>query len=88
MTLKRKSLIRSRTHFFWYSLALVLSMLYIIKAKGILFFVGIMALFAAKVKFDVNKYLMWGAFTLGVYGYDFYVNNSAALATNSISPEL
>jgi hypothetical protein len=78
MTLKRKSLIRSRTHFLWYSLALVLSLLYILKAKGIIFFVSVIALFALKVKFDMNKYLMWGLFTLAVYGLEAYGSSAIA----------
>lgn len=67
MTLKRKSLIRARTHFFWYSLALVLSMIVIFQHKGLYYCVAIGGLFFLKVKFNLNKYLMWGAFTIGYY---------------------
>ncbi len=67
MTLKRKSLIRAKTHFFWYTLALVLSMIYILHAKGVIFCAAIVGLFALKVKFNLNKYLMWGVFTMCYY---------------------
>lgn len=67
MTLKRKSLIRARTHFFWYTLALVLSMIYILHVKGPIFVAAIGGLFYLKVKFNLNKYLMWAAFTIGYY---------------------
>lgn len=67
MTLKRKSLIRARTHLFWYTLALVISMAYILQIKGPLFVAAIGGLFVLKVKFNLNKYLMWAAFTIGYY---------------------
>eukprot|EP01034_Spumella_vulgaris_P029276 gene29276-36299_t len=67
MTLKRKSLIRARTHFFWYTLALVLSMVYIVHVKGVFFVAAIGGVFYLKVKTNLNKYLMWALFTLGYY---------------------
>lgn len=67
MTLKRKSLIRAKTHFFWYTLALVLSMAYILRAKGIFYFLAILGVFFIKVKTNMNKYVMWAAFTIGYY---------------------
>eukprot|EP01031_Cornospumella_fuschlensis_P036970 gene36970-44850_t len=91
MTLKRKSLIRARTHFFWYTLALVLSMIYILQVKGVLFVACIVGVFFLKVKFNLNKYLMWGVFTSAYYllsdslaGQGF----AAAPASNSTIAEL
>lgn len=67
MTLKRKSLIRSKTHFFWYGLALLLSMLDIYIIKGPIFCLVIAAVFYVKVKTNMNKYVMWTLFALGYY---------------------
>ena len=67
MTLKRKSLIRARTHFFWYTLALVLSMIYIWVVKGSIYSLGILFIFYLKVKFNLNKYIMWTCFVLIMY---------------------
>jgi ABC-type nickel/cobalt efflux system permease component RcnA len=72
MTLKRKSLIRARTHFFWYTLALVLSMIYIAHAKGPVHVLVVMALFYVKVKTNLNKYVMWSLFALGTYAVTDY----------------
>ena len=49
MTLKRKSLIRSRTHLFWYTLALFLSIFYIWQVKGWFFLAVVFFLFCLKV---------------------------------------
>lgn len=67
MTLKRKSLIRARTHFFWYSLALIFSMIYIFQVKGLYYSCLVFGLFVLKVKFNINKYLMWAVFSLSYY---------------------
>lgn len=67
MTLKRKSLIRSKTHFFWYSLALFLSMFDILMVKGAVFCLAVVVVFYFKVKFNLNKYWMWTAFAIGIY---------------------
>lgn len=90
MTLKRKSLIRARTHFFWYTLALVLSMIYILRVKGVVFVAAIVGLFALKVKFNLNKYLMWGVFTSAYYLLTDYMagQSMAAAGTNSTISEL
>lgn len=67
MTLKRKSLIRARTHFFWYSLALLLSMMYIWKAKGAMFFLTVVMMFILKIELNLNKYLMWFSYCCIMY---------------------
>jgi len=67
MTLKRKSLIRARTHFFWYTLALFLSMMYMWKVKGPTFFLTIGMLFILKIELNLNKYLMWFSYCGIVY---------------------
>lgn len=76
MTLKRKSLIRSKTHFFWYALALLLSMLDIYIIKGPMYCLVIGALFYVKVKTNMNKYVMWTLFALGYY----YVQDHGSVA--------
>jgi NAD/NADP transhydrogenase beta subunit len=42
-------------------------MAYITHVKGLLFVLAIGGLFFLKVKFNLNKYLMWAAFTIGYY---------------------
>ena len=81
MTLKRKSLIRARTHFFWYTLALVLSMIYIFHAKGFLHCLVVLGLFYVKVKTNMNKYVMWTLFALGTY----FVTDYLSLSSSSYS---
>jgi hypothetical protein len=83
MTLKRKSLIRARTHLFWYSLALVLSMYYILKVKGAIFCAAVVVLFAFKVKTNINKYAMWTGF---VFLYYFIMQRVSS--NKSLSSEL
>lgn len=77
MTLKRKSLIRSSSHLFWYSLALFLSLAYMWKAMGPMFFLKIAALFTLKIELNLNKYLMWGTYALVAYSA---VDSSALLS--------
>lgn len=90
MTLKRKSLIRAKTHFFWYTLALVFSMIYILKVKGALYCAGVGALFFLKIKFNLNKYLMWSVFTVAyyVYVYDRQHGIVSAAVGSAASQEL
>ncbi len=83
MTLKRKSLIRSKTHFFWYSLALFLSMLYILRVKGLVYCLVVAGVFALKVKFDLNKYMMWTVFALSYYAAtDYLAGNEWSILKN------
>ncbi len=67
MTLKRKSIIRSRTHVFWYTFALLLSMLYTWHVKGIWLFIEIAILFAIRIKFNMSKYTTWLIYALIKY---------------------
>ena len=78
MTLKRKSLIRARTHFFWYTLALVLSMIYIYHAKGLIHCLVVLGVFYVKVKTNMNKYLMWTLFAFGTYFITDYYSSTAS----------
>jgi len=59
MTLKRKSLIRLYSHAFWYTLALLLSVAYMIKAKGWFFLFMVMPVFFVRVKYNMPKYGIW-----------------------------
>jgi cytochrome b involved in lipid metabolism len=88
MTLKRKSLIRARTHLFWYTLALVISMIYILQIKGIAFVAAIGGLFYLKVKFNLNKYLMWAAFTIGYYLLMDRLRASGGVGSGIVTGEL
>jgi hypothetical protein len=72
MTLKRKSLIRTRTHFLWYTFALALSIMYIINVKGAPFVFLVFGVFCLKVRFDLNKYAMWSVFATLFYAAKDY----------------
>jgi hypothetical protein len=64
MTLKRKSLIRGRTHVLFYSLALLLSYSYSYYICGPRLFMEIAILFALRVYFNISKYPMWFLYAL------------------------
>lgn len=82
MTLKRKSLIRARTHLIWYTLALVLSMIYILQVKGFIHCLIVVGLFYVKVKTNMNKYVMWTLFALGTYFItDYYGGNNVDVSS-------
>jgi hypothetical protein len=67
MTLKRKSLIRWYSHAFWYSLALALSYFVMWSIKGSVFFLYPAGLFFLRVKFGVDKYILWAAYAFAFY---------------------
>lgn len=64
MTLKRKSIIRWKSHMFWYSLALLLSYGVIWNVKGWQFFAQMAVVFFFRVEFNMNKYVLWTAYAL------------------------
>jgi hypothetical protein len=67
MTLKRKSIIRWKSHMFWYSFALLLSYSVIWRTKGWQFFIQMAVVFFFRVNFNMNKYLLWTAYAATVY---------------------
>lgn len=68
MTLKRKSLIRWKTHMFWYSLSLVLSYYVMYLSMEPTFFLQMLVVFFFRVQFNMNKYLLWSSYA-AVYYY-------------------
>ena len=64
MTLKRKSIIRWKSHMIWYSFALLLSYIVIWRTKGTLFFIHMAVLFFFRCQFNMNKYLLWSCYVL------------------------
>lgn len=64
MTLKRKGLIKWYTYAFWYLSSLILSMYGMTLYRSTTFFVVILFLFSLRVKFNVNKYVLWSAFVM------------------------
>ena len=70
MTLKRKSIIRWKSHMFWYSFALALSYSVIWKAKGSAFFASMAIAFFVRT-WNVNKYAIW--ITYAVVSYSLCV---------------
>ena len=67
MTLKRKSLIRWKSHMFWYSFALLLSYWVMYRLREPTFFLQMLAVFFIRVQFNANKYLLWSAYVLAYY---------------------
>lgn len=66
MTLKRKSVIRWKSHMFWYSFALLLSYAVIWRTKGTLFFAYMAVVFSARV-YNINKYVLWAVYAATAY---------------------
>lgn len=62
MTLKRKSLIRWYSHAFWYTLALALSLAFMIQSKGYWFLLSIVPVYLLRVTFNLDKYLLWACY--------------------------
>ncbi|RYH17103.1 hypothetical protein EON65_29080 [archaeon] len=54
-------------------------MIYILHVKGVIFVAAIIGLFALKVKFNLNKYLMWGVFSIGYYMLTGYLAGESIL---------
>lgn len=78
MTLKRKNISGWRTHAFFYLLCLFLSTYYIFLVKGYMFMVYVAFLFAFRVFFDINKYLIWFGYTIVSYNlFDFSIINES-----------
>jgi len=67
MTLKRKSLIRWKSHMFWYSFSLVLSYYVMYLSKEPTFFLQMLVVFFFRVKFNMNKYLLWSSYATVYY---------------------
>ena len=68
MTLKRKSIIRWKSHAFWYSFALFLSYCVMYLEKGYVFFIQMAVVFFMRVNFNINKYALWGLYA-SIYYY-------------------
>ena len=66
MTLKRKSIIRWKTHMFWYSFALLLSYNIMFQTKGAMFFVYMGIVFAIRTC-NMNKYILWTTYAVASY---------------------
>lgn len=73
MTLKRKSLIRWKSHMFWYSLSLVLSYYVMYLSLEPTFFLQMLVVFFFRVQFNMNKYLLWSSYATLYY----IVNNNS-----------
>jgi len=67
MTLKRKSLIRWKSHMFWYSFSLVLSYYVMYASLEPTFFLQMLAVFFFRVQFNMNKYLLWSSYATIYY---------------------
>ena len=59
MTLVRKGLVRWYTHAFWYSVALVLSWMYMYKAYSLYFWAKFAFCFHLRINMRMGKYKMW-----------------------------
>ncbi len=66
MTLKRKSIIRWKSHMFWYSFALLLSYSVMLRVKGPMFFVYMAIVFYIRT-WNVNKYILWTTYAIASY---------------------
>jgi hypothetical protein len=66
MTLKRKSIIRWKSHMFWYSFALLLSYNIMWQTKGPMFFVYMGIVFCVRI-YNVNKYILWSTYAIASY---------------------
>jgi len=67
MTLKRKGLIKWTSHAFWYGIALILSMGYMMHAKGPMIFVVVALVFYLRSTFNLNKYVVWPVYAACLY---------------------
>lgn len=66
MTLFRKGLIEYYSHAFWYTCALIVSVyhMYVLIPSSLLFFAKVLVAFTVRLKFGVNKYIIWTSFVL------------------------
>jgi len=64
MTLRRKNLIKDWLYVFWYGVALILSMYAFMLTHSSILFAVIGILFYFRVRFNVNKYVIWTIFTI------------------------
>lgn len=62
MTLRRKNIIIWQMHMFWYSIALLLSLLYIGEAHGPWIFIYSLLCFYLRAGLNLSKYLVWSIF--------------------------
>jgi hypothetical protein len=67
MTLKRKSLIRYKTHIFWYSFSLILSYYFMFATKERSFVLQMMFVFFLRTRFNMNKYILWSLYVTAYY---------------------
>jgi hypothetical protein len=67
MTLKRKSLIRYKTHIAGYSFALVLSYYVMFASKEKSFILQMMFVFFLRTRFNMNKYILWSLYATTYY---------------------
>jgi hypothetical protein len=79
MTLKRKSLIRWKSHVLWYSFALLLSYWVMYRMREPTFFFQMLAVFFIRVQFNINKYLLWSAYVVAYYTQQMLLENSIKL---------
>ena len=59
MTLVRKGLVRWYTHAFWYSVALILSWMYMYQCFPLIYWAKFVFCYQLRCTFRMNKYLMW-----------------------------
>ena len=71
MTLKRKSLIRYHTHIIGYSFSLLLSYYVMFTSKEPSFILQMMVVFFIRARFNMNKYILWTAYAIAYYNYDY-----------------
>lgn len=64
MTLKRKNIVRWTSYIFWYGLALLLSIVYIAKAKGFHFLALMLIPFIGRTQLGINKYIVWSLYVI------------------------
>ena len=64
MTLKRKNIIHWTIYTLFYSLALLISIYYMILTKDLLFFGEILFAFIIRSQFNVNKYVIWTSYII------------------------
>lgn len=82
MTLKRKSLIRWKSHMFWYSFSLVLSYYVMYLSREPSFFLQMLAVFFFRVQFNMNKYLLWCSYATIYYLVQNLYENDLKIGTN------
>ncbi len=84
MTLKRKSLIRWTSHMFWYSFSLVLSYYVMYLSLEPTFFLQMLVVFFFRVKFNMNKYLLWSSYATVYYLVQNLYENKLKIGTDII----